>query len=191
MNDYERIARPTYVPPLMLKIVAANLALWLVVLPLVLAIRIGISPQWLTVAACGVPLIGAVLLGLFISRLIAFGYYTLFWFWQGLLALAGMTMGVLAFVAIVFFPERIPADFQPMQFTQSDQFRHVFAGMLPGAMIGASITIAAVLTVWMMRRGKQKQSGEIPHPVQMPVPQPAAPPKKKELNYLNDWNSRK
>lgn len=172
--------RPTHAPPLLLKIVAANLSLWLIVVPIVLAIRLDLSPEWITFAFCGVPLVGAGLLVLFISRWAAYGYYVLFWYWQGLIALIGIAVGGLAIMVIIFEPGLIPVRLQTI--TIAD-------GWLPGAAVGAMITLAVVVIGWKVWRGIKREPPAQPVITAPPPPEP--PPVRKELTYLQDRQSRR
>lgn len=89
-----------HTPRPMVAIVALNLFVWLVIIPIGLYLQSG-DVNWVYFAFLGVVIAAIIVLSVFLARAILYLYSIAYWYVQGCLSLFGLIFGVLTFFSVI------------------------------------------------------------------------------------------
>lgn len=144
--EKRKLNRWLYAPPASLRIIAVNLVLWIVLIPLVMLLREG-DQNWFLFAICGVAFIPIVLILHFLQRALWWIFVRFYWYWVGALASFGIILGIVTLFMLIVAPDRLPVT------VSTAAIPGMFSALLPFIIVGS---LVALILFKLLFRSDQK-----------------------------------
>ncbi len=144
--EKRKLNRWLYAPPASLRIIAVNLVLWIVLIPLVMLLREG-DQSWFLFAICGVAFIPIVLILHFLQRALWWIFVRFYWYWVGALASFGIILGIVTLFMLIVAPDRLPVTVNTVAIPG------MFNALLPFIIVGS---LVALILFKLLFRSDQK-----------------------------------